>query len=87
MTSAEKKYCFLNPPEEIKNEILNLNQDNLLLENCPENSVKVCFSPGNKCNVTVNYGLRYVQKNNEKMYFYNNALMYSAIFSGKKIYE
>jgi len=87
LTSPEKKYCFINPPRDIGDEISNLNQDNLLLENCPKNSVRVCFTSGNDCNVTVNYGLRYVDKNNEKMYFYNNALMYSAIFSEKKIYE
>ena len=52
--------------------------------------VQTCALPissGNKCDVVVNYDLRYVDKNNQKMYFYNDALMYSAIFSEKKIYE
>ena len=87
LTSSEKKYCFLNPPEEIEDEIAGLNQGNLFLENCPENSVKVCFTSGNNCDIIVNYGSRYVDKNNERMYFHTDALMYAAIFSEKEIYE
>ena len=87
LTSSEKKYCFLDPPEDIEDEISSLNQENLLLKNCPENSISVCFTSGNDCDINVNHGSRYVDKNSERMYFYTNALMYSAIFSEKEIYE
>ena len=87
LTSAEKKYCFLSPPEQIEDEISSLNQENLLLKNCPENSIRVCFNSNSNCDIIVNYGSRYVDKNNERMYFHTDALMYSAIFSEKEIYE
>ena len=87
LTSAEKKYCFLNPPEQIEDEISSLNQENLLLNNCDVNSVRVCFNSNSNCDITVNYGSRYVDKNNERMFFYTDSLMYSAIFSEKEIYE
>ena len=87
LTSAEKKYCFLNPPEQIEDEISSLNQENLLLTNCDVNSVRVCFNSNSNCDITVNYGSRYVDKNNERMFFYTDSLMYSAIFSEKEIYE
>ena len=87
LTSSSKKYCFLDPPEEIEDEISSLNQENLLLTNCPENSINVCFNSRSDCEITVNHGARYVDKNNERMYFHTDALMYSAIFSEKEIYE
>ena len=86
LISSEKKYCFMNPPEEIEDEISDLNQENLFTENCPTNSVKVCFDSGN-CDISVNYGGKYVDKNEETMYFDNDALMYAAIFSDKEVYE
>ena len=86
LTSSEKKYCFFNAPEDIEDEISDLNQENLLTENCPENSVKVCFD-SEDCEINVNYGSRYVDKNNERMYFNEDALMYAAIFSDKEVYE
>jgi hypothetical protein len=76
----------MNPPEEIEDEISDLNQENLFTENCPTNSVKVCFDSGN-CDISVNYGGKYVDKNEETMYFDNDALMYAAIFSDKEVYE
>ena len=86
LTSSEKKYCFFNAPEDVEDEISDLNQENLLTENCPEDSVKVCFD-SEDCEINVNYGSRYVDKNNERMYFNENALMYAAVFSDKEIYE
>lgn len=86
LISSDKKYCFVDAPDKIKDEILDLNQENLFTKNCPENSVKVCFDSKN-CDISVNYGGRYIDKNNETMYFYGDALMYAAIFSEKEIYE
>lgn len=87
ITSSEKNYCFSNAPKEIKNEISNLNQANLFSDNCPQESIKVCFDSNTNCDIVVNYGARYVEKNNEKMYFYSDSLMYAAVFSDKEIYE
>ena len=87
LTSSEKTYCFSDAPEGIESEIDNLNQENLLLSNCPVESVRVCFSSSSECDIVVNYGGGYVEKNSEKMNFYSDSLMYAAIFSEKEIYE
>ena len=87
LTSSEKKYCFIDSPEEIENEISSLNQENLLSNNCPEESIKICFNSNVNCDIVVNYDGRYVEKNDERMYFYSNALMYAAVFSDKEVYE
>jgi len=86
LTSSEKIYCFEDAPLEIENELSNLNQKNLLLEGCPKNSIKVCFF-GSGCDIEVNVGSRFVDKNSERMYFDDDALMYAAIFSDPEIYE
>lgn len=87
ITSSEKIYCFDegSTPSEIKNEISNLNQGNLFTEDCPRDSIEVCFN-GN-CDIEVNRGSRYVDKSGERMYFYSDALMYAAIFSEPEVYE
>lgn len=87
ITSAEKDYCFSNPPERIENEIRNLNQGNLYTEDCPENSVRVCFNSNDECDVEVDEGEYRVFKDGESMNFYSDSLMYGAIFSEKEIYE
>ncbi len=93
MTSANERYCFVDAPDEINNEIIDLNQSNLVTE-CPSSdssSIRVCFGGGN-CNVTVDYGSGIVEKNGEAMHFAgteedSKALMYAAIFSNKDVYE
>jgi len=91
ITSEEKNYCFIDAPENIIEEISDLNQKNLLYENCSdsksENTIKICFSQGGDCGVKVSYGSGYVEKKSGKMYFETDALMYAAIFSDKNIYE
>ncbi len=87
ITSSENDYCFMgNVPNEVKKEILNLNQKNLFAENCSENSIKVCFGLNN-CDINVNYNLKYVEKDGKKMFFEEDALMYAAIFADSEIYE
>ncbi len=81
-----KKYCFLDAPENIKREITDLEEPNLLLDNCTKKSTKVCFNNAN-CEINVDYENKYVTKDSQKMYFEGNALMYGAIFSGKQVYE
>ena len=87
--SSNKRYCFIHPPRDVEDEISDLSQENILTENCPAESIKVCFSSQSSgdCNITVNYGAGYVEKNNQKEYFYTDSLMYGAIFSDKNVYE
>jgi hypothetical protein len=90
LTSAEEFYCFKNAPDSVKKEISELDQENLILENCTDEHIKICFS-GNNCDVNVKYREGYLEKDNEKIYFENvgesDALMYGAIFADKDIYE
>ncbi len=86
-SNAEEKYCFVNPPREIKIELKNLNQDNFEFRDCSENSKKICFGAGSNCDVFVNLNLKEVKRNGEKVYFEGDALMYAAIFSDKQTYE
>jgi hypothetical protein len=94
-----KNYCFYQAPNEIKKNIQNLNLANIYVtdnsndENCT--GTKVCF--GSECEISV-YGLcedfecesKYdygkVFKENKVLYYDNN-LLYAAIFSSPKIYE
>ena len=85
ITSSNKKYCFESPGDEILDELSNLGQENIFTENCPEESIKVCFS-GN-CEIKVDLSSRYVEKYSEKMYFPDNSMMYAAIFSSPEVYE
>ncbi len=85
MTSSTDEYCFVNPPKEISEEILLLDQENLRIDNCSENSIKVCFS-GN-CDIRVNLNTNQVTKNRTSAYFEGDTLMYAAIFSDADVYE
>ena len=85
MTSSKKQYCFIGAPEDIKDEIEYLNQQNLVIGNCATDSIKICFS--GSCDIEVNYNLGYVDKDGDRSYFKGDALMYAAIFSEKSVYE
>jgi len=89
LTSSEKNYCFINAPERIKEELSDLNQKNLLIENCPAESVKICFDTVafQECDINVDVNRREVEKSGQTMFFETDALMYAAIFSDKNIYE
>ena len=80
-------YCFVDSPEDIEQEISSLNQKNLLLENCPLNSIKVCFGSSSDCDISVNYNRGVVEKGNKEVDFITTPLMYAAIFSDKDVYE
>ncbi len=85
ITSSDKKYCFVDAPVDIEEEIENLNQENLFLEECPRDSVEVCFN-GN-CDIEVDMNSGYVEKRGNRNYFEGDALMYAAIFSDNSVYE
>jgi len=87
MTSSLDNYCFIGAPKDIEDEIKDLKQANLFTENCPEDSIDVCFSDNPDCDIKVNYNVKYVDKQGEKLYFETDALMYAAIFSDRIIYE
>src|SRR3989339_656939 len=42
ITSVNDEYCFVNPPEEISDELLALNQGNLLVNTCSDKEVYEC---------------------------------------------
>jgi len=97
VTSTEDKYCFVNPPDEIEDEIKLLigenvrENENFILEsrkvNCPSESTQICFDTQSGCDIYVNRNLRRVQRSSETVWYEGDALMYAAIFSNKKDYE
>lgn len=87
ITSSEKSYCFIDPPVRIEKELSNLNQKNLFLDECPDNSLRVCFEGGESCDIKINQNNKFVEKRGEIMYFETDALMYAAIFADREIYE
>jgi hypothetical protein len=86
MTSSKDRYCFIDAPTEISEEIINLKQENLLAENCSGDEIKVCFNSGN-CDINVDYFNGLVEKDGNVIYFDGDALMYGAIFSTQEVYE
>ncbi len=89
LTSSRDIYCFIDSPKEIKEELMNIGQENLLLENCSniENAIKVCFAGRSNCDININPVAQSIEKRDGKVYYDGNALMYAAIFSDKNIYE
>ncbi len=85
LTSAEERYCFVDAPEHIEEEIEDLQQENLLTEDCSDETINVCFD--GDCEINVDYSAGYVEKNEERMYFDSEPLMYAAIFSEPEVYE
>jgi len=85
MTSSLDYYCFLDAPEDVESEISSLSQKNLFTENCPDESINVCFESGGDCDILVSDD--YVEKNDERMYFEGESLMYAGIFSTEDVYE
>ena len=92
MTSSEQNYCFVNPPQNVNDELSNLNEGNIILStgmaNCTKNSITVCFDGSPGCNLSVDYsGGTVTNSNGTVMTFPNDALMYGAIFSNPGVYE
>lgn len=90
-----KKYCFVNSPDFIKEEIKAMNLD-IRLENCSKLDTKVCFNSGN-CDINVHpsctefgclseYETGYTVKEGKTLNFVGN-LVYATIFSDPEIYE
>lgn len=86
LTSSKDNYCFIDSPENIKEELNSFNQENIFTENCPDESIEVCFD-GSDCEIKVDYGNKIVKKRDKNLYFREDALMYAAIFSDSDIYN
>jgi len=85
------KYCFVNPPDDIEDEITDLELKNIDInssaESCPRNSEIVCFESRNaRCDINVNTKSQFVIKGNDELY-YEGTLIYGAIFADPEIYE
>lgn len=102
LTSTRDKYCFINPPEDIEDEIEDIigkeffmeeeesENENFILARrkmeCPDGSITICFE-GSERECNAYVFSDYVQKSNGRMYYKGDALMYAAIFSDKEDYE
>ena len=84
---AEKKYCFVSAPREIKTELKNTNIDVFEFDDCSGDSEIICFEKDSNCDILVDADFDKVTKGDESMYFSGDALMYGAIFSDKDNYE
>lgn len=94
---TSERYCFLNAPEDIVEEIEGMNIPNIETDNCTsEDVIKVCFGSGSDCDVKVRgsclFGCRSVydwgsvERYGIGMDYVGN-LMYAAIFSDRGIYD
>ena len=94
--SADEKYCFINAPSDVENEIQELNPKGVYIEapgaECPANAKRVCFGSGvgADCNIQVNeYAktITHITDFDGARVGYQGSLMYAAIFSDPSIYE
>jgi len=87
LTSSKEKYCFIDAPENIKEELESLGQENIATKNCSAQSINICFSLKDNCDIGVDYAGKVVVKKLDRLYFEGDALMYAAIFSDKSLYD
>ena len=88
------RYCFVNPPREISDDIeeLHLDASNFIIaassSACPAGSTTVCFlgASGGTCAVSVDTAGQRVIKQRQTL-FYEPALFYAAIVSDPALYE
>ena len=89
-----QKYCFIQAPEEIKDELQGLNMKNVNFtetnNDCSEDSKKICFASSAGCDTAVysngNFESGYINKEGKTLY-YVGPLIYAALFSSPEIYE
>ncbi len=89
LLTDKEKYCFINSPTEISEELNSLNIKNIeaksSISECSKNSKKVCFASSG-CEVDVSINSKSVSKKG-KIVYYEDSLIYGAIFSSPEIYE
>ena len=92
--SEDDRYCFVNPSSEIKEEFEslfiegNLTKSIIIVDEqkkCPSKSISVCFA-NTGCSVDVSLESKSVTKKRNVVY-YEDSLIYGAIFSDPKTYE
>jgi len=84
---SSESFCFINPWEEIEEEIEGLGIKNIHIDNCSIEDIRVCFDSSNcEINVFGNVDEGYVEKSGIRSYFIGN-LIYGAILADKGIYE
>jgi len=87
--ASSKKYCFVDAPDYIRDEIYGLNPENINLSDslgeCPKRSKSVCFLETG-CDIEVDIQSKEVKKEGKTLY-YEDSLIYGAIFSDPEIYE
>lgn len=84
-------YCFINPPNDIEDDITSLNPENIRIgfdaADCSSDSDIVCFSgSGEECDINVNLATQNVEKDG-KILHYEGELIYGAIFADPALYE
>lgn len=95
-----QSYCFVNSPTKIRDELQGLENSSQTKHfffgqtGNPEGCIWVCFGDtSSACNIKItslknsNYVLGYTLKDNKKMYYYDNALLYATLFSKPELYE
>lgn len=91
LTSNDEKYCFKNPPREIRSELKNLiGQEqglNAVIDDCTSETINICFSGSSSCDINVDYTQGYLIKDGKTLYFEGDALLYAAIFGDSDLYE
>ena len=93
LSSENEFYCFQNPPNKTKEELKNLNQPNIIVNNCSEDillqnsTTEVCFGSASDCDVNVDYENQIIKRDEENIPFLNDALMYAGIFSDIETYK
>ena len=88
LTHGDKNYCFVDAPRNVKSELSDLDQANLLTKDCEDTAeIKICFDGGSKCDIEVDYEKQIVIKDSDVLPFKTDAMMYAAIFSDKESYE
>jgi len=93
---TSKRYCLLNAPDSVSEEVLGLGIENIVFENCSSLDERVCFGGGADCDMIVYgscsgncdsiYDKGFVSKDGEDLKYIGN-LMWGAIFSEEDIYE
>ena len=88
MFSADDYYCFKDAPEDIQEEIEKLGTENIIIDDCEDSHIEVCFGSYSECEININYELGEIKKQGEdSIYFTEDALMYAGIFSDNQVYE
>jgi hypothetical protein len=91
----EDEYCFVDPPGDVEDDILELSVDNVVIvdriNECSPEYEKVCFdSTHGDCDIKVFTGTKRVEKDGSTVYYsdeFDNSLIFGAIFANPRIYE